>query len=177
VASADTVVAFLSVLTVVGQVGLILLLILWGIGRWKNTQTHLFSAMLVVSLIATLGSLFFSEIAEWVPCKLCWFQRIAMYPQVVVSAMALWRKNWEAAWTTLTLSLIGIVISILHYSEQVQLALHPLSPDALVACDPTGISCAEAPFFHFGYITIPMMAGTVFLLIILLSIKVLRVQK
>jgi disulfide bond formation protein DsbB len=136
--------------------------------------------MFFVALAATCGSLFFSEIATWVPCKDCWFQRIFMYPQVVLLAIALWKKDKGIAQYILVLSLIGMLIAADHYSDQVEAAWHPV-PDAngvntlLKPCDASGVSCAATQIkFAYGYITIPMMALTAFGLNVFGSFFLLR---
>ncbi len=130
------------------------------------------SVMFAGALLATLGSLYFSEIAGWTPCVKCWYQRIFMYPQVVILLIAILRKDRLAAHSVLWLSVIGLIIAGEHYAEQVNLVLNPADP--AVPCDETGVSCARTPFFHFGYITIPLMAASVFLLNAILSWTVIR---
>ncbi len=133
---------------------------------------HALVLMLVVSTLAACGSLFLSDVAGWTPCKDCWYQRIFMYPQVVLLTIALWRRDRGIAVSILALSLIGIVISIAHYHEQLQLIWHP---DAVAApCDSTGVSCAKTPTLKLGYITIPVMAMSAFALNIVGSLIVLR---
>lgn len=168
-----------SVLTVGTQIAALLLIAsfllkpLSPILAWmeKNAITIMFAG----ALLATVGSLYFSEIAGWTPCVKCWYQRIFMYPQVIILLVALIRKDRTIAYSVLWLSLIGLVIAADHYAEQVNLVLNPANP--AMPCDETGVSCARTPFFHFGYITIPMMAASVFLLNILLSWSVLRQGK
>lgn len=175
-----TAVTFFSGLTVIGQLLSVFFLVLLLAKGSRLTAvrerigSHALLLMLIVALLATLGSLFFSDIAGWTPCKLCWYQRIFMYPQVVLLAIALWKRDKQIALYILALSLIGMAIATLHYSEQVQLALNPLNPDLSKPCDQTGVSCARTPVFEFGYITIPMMALTAFLLNALGSVFLLR---
>jgi disulfide bond formation protein DsbB len=97
-----------------------------------------------------------------------------MYPQVFLLAYAIWKKDRGIAPYILILCVIGFLIAAWHYGEQVQLALNPLDPDLAKPCDQTGVSCARTPIFEFGYITIPMMALTAFLLNALGSMFVLR---
>jgi len=134
----------------------------------KNALAIMFAG----ALLATLGSLYFSEIAGWSPCVKCWYQRIFMYPQVVILLIALVRKDRTVSYAVLALSLIGLVIAGEHYGEQLNLVLNPADP--AMPCDETGVSCARTPFFHFGYITIPMMAASVFLFNALLSWTMIR---
>lgn len=177
---AQQVVSVLSVLTVLGQaIALVLIVaLLWSESTWKNSRMLSWIShrslllMLIVALTATGGSLFFSEIAGWTPCRLCWFQRIFMYPQVVLLPIAIWKHDRTVARYILPLCLIGILIAAGHYIEQVNAALAPADP--LVPCDNSGTSCASTPFFHFGYITIPMMALTAFLLNGLGALAILR---
>lgn len=176
------VVFFYSVLTVLGQliaVAAIVLLLLSRSGR-KNAlgawiSAHGLGLMFTVALLATLGSLFFSDIAGWNPCKDCWFQRIFMYPQVVLLFVAMWKRDKAIAPYILAMCLIGMVIAAFHYAEQVELALHPVDPKTLIPCDSSGESCAATQIhFTFGYITIPMMALTAFILNALGTVFVMR---
>ncbi len=180
-----------SVLTVVGQlIALIVLMILLKeffaksetkLGKW--IVKHGMPLMLLGAFLATVGSLFFSDIAGWTPCKDCWLQRIVMYPQVLILAIALWKQDRNAAWYIIALSIIGIVLSAHHYGEQLEAAMTPV-PDAngvnvlLKPCDGSGVSCAATQIhFTFGYITLPMMALTVFLLNALTSAMMIVAQK
>jgi disulfide bond formation protein DsbB len=115
----------------------------------------------IVALVATTSSLFYSEIAGFVPCTLCWYQRILMYPLIILLGIAFERKDRNIIPYVLTMTGIGSSISLYHYYIQ-------LSPaGAFVPCSAVGISvsCTSREFTHLGYITIPMMAATAFLLI------------
>jgi len=72
----------------------------------------------VVALVATLGSLYYSEVRLFLPCELCWYQRIFMYPQAIILAIALWRQDFGVWPYSLALSLIGGSISVLHLLEE-----------------------------------------------------------
>ncbi len=133
--------------------------------------------MFLVALAATGGSLFFSEVALWAPCKLCWFQRIFMYPQLMLLTYALWKKEWKILPYVLILSIIGICISAFHYGEQILSMLDPIGHDSAEPCDLSGISCRATYIFEYGYITIPMLAFTAFLCNILLSTTALLFHK
>lgn len=128
---------------------------------WFKQKGFLFA--FIVAVVATLGSLFYSEVAQYEPCKLCWFQRIFMYPQVVLLGLFLDRKDKVAIIRpVIVLSIIGAVIALYHYYLQ-------LSPaGAFVPCSTVGISvsCTTREFTNLGYITIPMMAFSAFILII-----------
>lgn len=72
----------------------------------------------VVALVATLGSLYYSEVRLFLPCELCWYQRIFMYPQAILLAMALWRQDFGVWPYGLALSLVGGSLSALHLLQQ-----------------------------------------------------------
>lgn len=115
----------------------------------------------IVSLLATVGSLIYSDIIGYDPCKLCWFQRIFMYPLVVLSAIALWKKDATIRMYALTLSTIGALIALFHYVGQ--LGFNPFGLECLAIG--YSASCAKNFVLEFGYITIPLMALSAFLLI------------
>ncbi len=111
-----------------------------------------------VSLVATLGSLFYSEIAGYAPCKLCWFQRIFMYPEVALLGFAAIKKDFKNILNyALSLSVIGFFISLYHNYTYYGGALSG-------SCGISGL-CAKRYVFSFGYISIPLMALTGFFLI------------
>ena len=154
-----------SVLTLVGQGILVLIAASYvpGASRIRGfLERNALAWMFVVALAATGGSLFFSEVAGIEPCVLCWYQRIAMYPLVAITAVGLWRRDPNAAWYVLPLCLIGGSIAAWHYGEHVWTALYPHDPTT--PCSLDGISCAVPPFWHLGYVTIPLMALTAFAL-------------
>jgi disulfide bond formation protein DsbB len=172
------VVKFLSVLTLAGgalAVTLLAILIFQSktkAARWIEKNALIL--MFIVALIASCGSLFLSEIGGWVPCKLCWFQRMFMYPQVILLSIALWQRDRKIAPYILALCLVGMVFSSIHYIEQVNAALYPITGN-LTSCDTSGVSCVATQInFTFGYITIPMMALTAFILNAISSFFVVR---
>lgn len=122
---------------------------------------------LLVSITATSGSLFFSEILGYEPCKLCWFQRILMYPQVVIFSVALLKNKKDVAEYTLSLSLIGAFIASYHYLTTKFSASVPNSISNF--CSTTEASCLIQYLSEYGYVNIPMMSLTAFALLILFS--------
>ncbi|MCM3760642.1 disulfide oxidoreductase [Alkalihalobacillus oceani] len=121
----------------------------------KRNEQLLMTAWLL-SLIATLGSLYFSEVVGYIPCELCWTQRIFMYPIPIILGVALIRKEISAAFYVLPLSLIGMGFSIYHYLLQ--------KVDALGQTDSCGlVPCAMEYINYAGFITIPFLALTAFL--------------
>lgn len=137
---------------------------------------HSVLLMFVVAFTASMGSLFFSEIAGWPPCKLCWLQRIFMYPQVILIGMALWRRSTDALPSILFLCLVGMSISAVHYAEQMLAILNPIAFDPSVPCDFSGISCKATHLLSYNYITIPMLALTAFVSNALIAASALRLS-
>jgi disulfide bond formation protein DsbB len=125
----------------------------------------------VVSLIATLGSLYFSEIRGYEPCTLCWYQRILMYPIVLIATVAYIQKNAKIALTTAVFSLIGTATSLYHYSLQKLDFLQSTAP----ACG--RVPCTGQYINWLGFITIPFLALTAFVLIAITSIYMLKILK
>lgn len=120
-----------------------------------------------VALGATLGSLYYSELADFVPCTYCWYQRIAMYPIAVIVAVALVLRDRRILWYTLALGSVGLAISLYH----VQLQLFPAqAPNSCALTSPCTAKWVEA----FGFMTIPQMAAISFALIVTVSIVGLR---
>lgn len=134
-------------------------------------QENVLLSMWIVALIATAGSLYFSEIRGYAPCELCWIQRIFMYPLVIVLGIAFIQKNVRIATTALILSIIGGGISIYHYSLQKLDFLADSAPSCgLVPCTGEYINL-------LGFITIPFLALTAFILIAGMSIFLLKTLK
>ncbi|WP_200816573.1 disulfide oxidoreductase [Halobacillus sp. Marseille-P3879] len=136
----------------------------------QKSETLLFIAW-AVSLAATLGSLFFSEILRYTPCELCWFQRIFMYPLVVIYGVSLIRKNTQTALSGLILSGIGGCISIYHYLIQKV----PAFQSAGDACGT--VPCNAAYINWGGFVTIPFLAGTAFAIIFICHVMTIREQR
>ena len=125
----------------------------------------------VTSLVATLGSLYFSEVRGFVPCDLCWYQRILMYPIVIISTIAYIQKNARIALTTAVFAVIGGSISIYHYGIQKISLLQESAP----ACGL--VSCTGSYINWLGFITIPFLALTAFIIIAAVSFYMLKVLK
>lgn len=124
-----------------------------------------------ISVIATLGSLFFSEIMGYEPCELCWYQRILMYPLVIIYGTALFKRNVSIALPGLILSGIGMCVSTYHYLVQKL----PVLKEAGGACGL--VPCNFEYVNYFGFITIPFMAGTAFILIFVTHLFLLKQAK
>lgn len=114
-----------------------------------------------VATTATIGSLYLSEIADLIPCTFCWYQRIAMYPLVPILGIAAWRKDHGVRIYATALAGIGAVIAAYHRLIQE-------FPDLGGTSCSTGVPCTAAYFTLFGFVTIPYMALSGFLLILAL---------
>ncbi|ENH95580.1 protein-disulfide oxidoreductase [Gracilibacillus halophilus YIM-C55.5] len=123
------------------------------------------------SLVAMLGSLFYSEVMQYIPCELCWYQRLLMYPLVVIYGYALYKKDIRYAFPGIILSGIGLFVSVYHYLVQ-----HvPSLQSAGSSCG--AVPCTTVYVDYFGFITIPFQAFIAFLVIFILHVVILLQQK
>jgi disulfide bond formation protein DsbB len=106
-----------------------------------------------IATAAMLGSLYYSEVAHFDPCRFCWFQRIAMYPLAVILGVAALRRDRDIWWYGLPLAVIGLLLASYHY----QLQLFPEQGGG-GSCDPA-VPCTSKWVEEFGFVTIPFMAG------------------
>lgn len=109
--------------------------------------------------VATLGSLFFSEVMKFPPCKLCWFQRIFMYPLVAILTVGIVNKDKNVHRYVLPLSITGFFIALYH-----NLIYYHIISESLVPCS-QGVSCTTKFFAWFGFITIPLLSLIAFTVI------------
>ncbi len=124
-----------------------------------STQRILTIIALLTAWTATLGSLYLSEVLHFIPCSLCWYQRILMYPLAIILLVGLIRRDRGIFYYVLPFSIIGIFISTYHYLLQ---KTDIFTSSAV--CD-TGIPCTTTWINLFGFVTIPFMALTAFLII------------
>jgi len=124
--------------------------LLWGYELW---------AAFVVAALATGGSLFFSQVAGYVPCEMCWFQRICMYPLSLLTLFLAWHGDHRAARYLVPFPIVGAGVSIYH----ILIENHVVSTPQ--ACQ-VGAGCTVKWIDYFGYMTIPTLALTAFVLLI-----------
>src|SRR5690625_1441992 len=137
----------------------------------SNVKENILLMIWIQALIATLGSLFYSEIMGFITCELCWIQRIFMYPLVMIYGVAAFKKDLSIALPGLFLSGIGMFISVYHYLLQKLPALHEAGGSCgIVPCNTEYVN-------YFGFITIPFLAGTAFIIIFTLHIVLLKQSK
>jgi len=113
---------------------------------------------LAPALTALLGSLYYSEVAGFVPCTLCWYQRILMYPLPLIILIGIIQQDEYLSNYVLPFSLLGIGFSAYHYLIQIGIFSQP---DTCLG----GIPCGLRYVNYFGFVTIPFMALTAFVLI------------
>ena len=121
----------------------------------------IFSAWLVAS-VATLGSLFFSEVMMFPPCVFCWYQRICMYPLVVILSAGLFPVSKSVIKFSAPLALIGWVVAVYH-----NLLYYKILPESAAPCV-RGISCTTVYIEWLGFITIPLLSLLAFSAILIL---------
>ncbi len=119
----------------------------------------------IIALLAVIGSLYFSEIKGFAPCVLCWFQRIAIYPLVVLIPVGIIKKDPRIADYVLSLTIVGTLISIYQ-----NLLYYKILPESISPCS-AGVSCTTKYVEYFGFLTIPLLS-----LITLITITVLMIM-
>lgn len=122
----------------------------------------------LVSVVATLGSLYFSEVRQFVPCTLCWYQRVLMYPLVVVLGLASYHQDLGARRYALPLSVMGMFVSLYHVLEQ------NIQGFGFAGLCRAGVPCGSKYINWLGFISIPVLALTAFALITALLISARR---
>ena len=168
--SVDAVTTFLALLAVLG---LVFLVVTWSIALVARLRGGLPDSLVplreafgelalplgfAVALTTTLGSLYLSEVAKFPPCELCWYQRICMYPNVALFAVAWWRRDRDVRYYVLPLVVVGAVIATYHY-------LLERFPDTVSSSCSTDIPCETVWVWKFHFLSIPGMAWIGFLLL------------
>ncbi len=125
----------------------------------KFIQKNILYLAWIQALVATLGSLYFSEIRHFTPCILCWYQRILMYPLVLIIAVGILRKDKKLYQYVYPLSILGMLIAFYHVLLQ-----NGILPETVAPCQ-LGASCTTKYIGYFGFITIPVMSLIAFVVI------------
>ncbi|WP_256757949.1 disulfide oxidoreductase [Cohnella sp. WQ 127256] len=136
----------------------------------SSSQYLLYFAWLV-AVVATLGSLYFSEVLGYVPCELCWYQRIFMYPLSIILGIAAYHGERTIKKYVLPLSIIGGIISLYHYMVQKVPGFEEIKP-----CT-NGVPCNVDYIDWLGFITIPFLALIAFVLITVSLLFVKQAEK
>jgi disulfide bond formation protein DsbB len=173
VVTTDAVSLFLALLAVLAEVAVVVAVVLAVGGRVSPSMAEVRATLagvvgpqalglaLAVGAVATAGSLYFSEVAHFTPCRLCWYQRICMYPLVPLLAWAAWRREMRVRIPAALLAGVGALIASYH----VLIERYPTLESG--ACDPSN-PCSLIWVRRFGYQTIPTMALSAFALILVL---------
>jgi disulfide bond formation protein DsbB len=128
---------------------------------WQFVRLHLHYFAWFQTALATMGSLFFSEVMSLPPCVLCWYQRIAMYPLVIILAVSILRKDGLSKVYGLPLALVGFVVAVYH-----NLLYYKIIPDSITPCT-SGVSCTVKQIEWLGFITIPLLSLLAFCIVII----------
>jgi len=166
----DTVSTFLALLAVLALAFLVVVAALsvvsvvrgglpaWAVPLREGIGEVALPLAFAVALTSMLGSLYMSEVAKFPPCVLCWYQRICMYPNVVLLAVAWWRRDAKVKFYVLPLVLIGVAISTYHY-------LIERFPDSVSFSCSADVPCSTVWIWKFHFLSIPGMAWIGFLCI------------
>lgn len=141
---------------------------IWGrsTNLFKHVSEYQAWYILGLSLSAILGSLFYSDIIGFTPCILCWWQRIFLYPIPFVVGYGIIKKYNHAVDSIISLAVISSGISVYHYLVQKSTTVA-----TSINCDALGgTSCSVSEINVFGYITIPLMALTLAITIVIIAI-------
>ena len=172
----DTMTLFFALLAILAELGVLILAVLAAGGRihpaikrWRDevfisAGTQAFWLAFLVAAVATAGSLYLSEVAHFVPCRLCWYQRAAMYPLVPALALAASLRRIRARWAVLGVAVVGGAISVWHILIENFPGL-----ESATSCDPAN-PCSLIWVRRFGYLTIPTMALSGFAMIVALML-------
>ena len=170
----DMVETLSATLAVIVAITAVVIAVSWAIGHEKvlNAVREFRATMtLCIAGGAMLGSLYFSEIANYIPCRFCWFQRIAMYPIAMIGLVSFIRRDAGARLYVLPIASIGACISAWHYLIEWRPALDTGS------CAATGPSCTDIWFRSFGFLTLAGMALIGFLALIIVNAIPERVEE
>jgi disulfide bond formation protein DsbB len=169
----ETASLFLALVAVVAEAAVATAVVLWIGGRFSNGVARVRATAaasvapqavglaLAVAAVATAGSLYFSEVAHFPPCRLCWYQRACMYPLVPLLGWTAWRRDLRLRPVALALAGVGALVAAYH----VLIERYPTLESG--SCDPAN-PCTLIWVRRLGYLTIPTMALSAFLLILTL---------
>ncbi|QQG50284.1 MAG: disulfide bond formation protein B [Candidatus Berkelbacteria bacterium] len=124
-------------------------------------------AAFVISLVATIGSLYFSNVALYAPCDLCWYQRIAIYPLLAIVGVGLIRHDNNLHFYALPLLMFGLIVSVYQ-----NLLYYGIVAESTAVCG-LGVSCAAKYIEWLGFITIPLLSliGLITLTVLMFAFK------
>ena len=179
-AYAATLTHYLALLTIIGAVFVVLFALTLAYSVYKKDTAkyakylgdYIFPLGFFITLGGTFLTLFYSEVLHYAPCDLCWYQRVFLYPQVVLFGYAWYKKDRAVLPYALVLSLFGLAIATYHHFLQIGF-------DLMKPCStaPFAVDCAKPSFIEFGFVTFPFMAVVLFGFLSLLYVTVIRYKK
>jgi len=124
--------------------------------RWRD-MIHLNGLRLaaLIAVVTLVGSLFYSEVANFKPCLLCWYQRIGLYPLAIILPIAAFREDWDIRVYVMPINVLAALVSLWHVLEE----RWPTTFASAVECDPS-VPCSVPWFKSFGFMTLAWMALT-----------------
>ena len=167
--------AILALAVLVGGLGTLVALVFENRMTWTSawlTQVRA-SGLWIICMITTgamVGSLYFSEKVGFAPCKLCWYQRIAMFSIAIISFAAALRNDKNIARYTIVLAPLGLIVSTYHYL----LEWFPTLETNVCSLD---VPCTAVWFRELGFVTLCFMAGCAFITVIAVSLAIMREEK
>ena len=125
--------------------------------------TLIFVAWLIAS-VSTLGALFFGEVMQLPPCVLCWYQRIFMFPLVLILPIGLFPLDRKVVRYGLPLAVLGWLFAVFHL-----LLVAGVIPESIKPCT-QGVPCSQTVIEWFGFVTIPLLSAVAFSVIVALFV-------
>lgn len=175
----DTFNHILSLLTITGITVLVIFVLYVGLILYNKKSTDLIQMVsryvvqigFFMSLFGMGMSLVYSQVLHFVPCELCWFQRIFLYPLVFIFGLAWYRKERGVFPYALLLAGIGGIIALYHHMLQIGFDLMKPCSDA-----PFAVDCAKPEFIEFGFVTFPLMSAVLFGFLSVFIIVALKIK-
>ena len=130
----------------------------------SNISTKIIFLCFLIASTATMGSLFFSEVMGFIPCNMCWYQRIFIYPLVFIFLTALLYPDDKVFKYAITIVVVGLLFSIYH-----NLLMFDIIPESAVPCT-SGVPCSTEYINWFGFINIPLLSLIAYLMLFFLLI-------
>lgn len=154
--------------------GIATLLLAIDLKRTQYVAVHIqkwgYTVALITTLCASVLTLIYSEIFGLVPCGLCWLERMALYPQVLLILVALRIKDAKMPVYGISLSIFGFVVSLYHHYVQ-------MGGSEFIKCPASGGDCAKRFLFEFGFMTFPLLATILFAFLIVLYLYMLKLSR
>lgn len=135
----------------------------------ENWITYLIIIFLA-TVLSSLGSLIFSEILKFPPCELCWYQRIFMFPIVLIAMVGIYLRSKDVAYYIFPFPVLGLCFSTYHNLVYYKF-IEQITPCA------QGISCSSQHINWFGFVSIPLLSFAGFLFVLILNFRILFLIK